>query len=116
MSERDVAVPLRHMRDAARRAIEIARPLVRASLAEDQVETLALTRLLEVIGEAATRVPEAFRLEHPEIPWREITGTRNRLIHGYDRVDLDILWNIVHDQLPVLLAQLDAALSSRRGP
>ena len=111
MSERDAAVPLRHMRDAARRAMEVAGPLAREKLAEDQVETLALTRLIEVIGEAARRVPEALRREHPGIPWREITGTRDRLIHGYDRVDLDILWTIVREQLPSLVVQLDAVLS-----
>jgi uncharacterized protein with HEPN domain len=110
MSERDSAIPLRHMRDAANRAIEIAGALARENLTEDKVETLALTRLLEIIGEAARRVPEAFRIGHPAIPWREITGTRDRLIHGYDRVDLDILWTIVREQLPLLVAQLNDVL------
>jgi uncharacterized protein with HEPN domain len=110
MSERDVAVPLRHMRDAARRAVEIARSSTRAELDATRVETLALTRLIEVIGEASRRVPEEFRRAHPEIPWRLIAGTRDRLIHGYDEVDLDILWNIVAEQLPDLVARLDAVL------
>jgi uncharacterized protein with HEPN domain len=110
MSARDVAVALRHMRDAAARAIEISRPLDRGSLAPDGLETLALTRLVEVIGEAARRVSEPVRQEHPAIPWRQIAGTRDRLIHGYDQVDLDILWTIVHEQLPLLVRQLDEAL------
>jgi len=108
MSARDALVPLRQMRDAARRALEIARSLSRADLRPDQVETLALTRLLEVLGEAARRVPSTVRDENPTIPWRQITGTRDRLIHGYDRVDLDILWTILQDQLPPLVEQLDA--------
>lgn len=112
MSARDVAIPLRHMRDAARRAIDIAKRLTRADLAPDHVETLALTRLVEIIGEASRRVPEAVRGEHPEIPWRQIAGTRNRLIHGYDEVDLDILWNIVTDQLPELVGQVEVVLKS----
>ncbi len=115
MSERDPAVPLRHMRDAAWRAIEIARPLARGDLEAHHVETLALTRLIEVLGEAARRVPEAVRVERSEIPWRQIVGTRDRLIHGYDQVDLDILWAIVRDQLPVLVRDLDAALKEIDG-
>lgn len=110
MSDRDASVSLRHMRDAARRALEIARPLRREELLVDRVETLALTRLLEVLGEAARRVPEGVRAEHPAIPWRQIVGTRDRLIHGYDQVDPEILWNIVQEQLPPLVAQLDGLL------
>lgn len=110
MSERKAAVPLRHMLDAARRAIEIAHPLARERLQPDQVETLALTRLVEILGEAARRVPETIRREHAHIPWRQIAGTRDRLIHGYDQVDLDILWTIVRDQLPLLVKQLDETL------
>jgi uncharacterized protein with HEPN domain len=112
MSERDVAVPLRHMRDAALRTLEIGQRLTRSDLRADHVETLALTRLIEIIGEASRRVPENVRADHPEIPWRQISGTRDRLIHGYDEVDLDILWNIVSEQLPRLVSQLEAALKT----
>lgn len=110
MSARDVTVSLRQMRDAASRAVEIARKLTRKELQPDHVETLALTRLLEILGEAARRVPESTRGENSRIPWREIVGTRDRLIHGYDQVDLDVLWTIVADQLPELIRQLDAVL------
>lgn len=116
MSERDASLPLRHMREAARRAIEIAEALTRQRLTADGVETLALTRLIEILGEAARRVPDEVRGAHPEIPWRLIVGTRDRLIHGYDQVDLDILWNIARHQLPPLVEQLDAVLSRCDAP
>jgi len=103
------------MRDAAQRAIEIAQPLARIQLEAHQTETLALTRLVEVIGEAARRVPEAVRVEHAGIPWRQIIGTRDRLIHGYDQVDLDILWIIVRERLPSLVQQVDLALRDLEG-
>lgn len=66
--------------------------------------------LLEIIGEAASRVPAEQRLQHPDIPWPEIVGLRNRLIHGYDSVDFEILWQIVSDDLPPLIAALEKSL------
>ena len=69
---------------------------------------LALTRLMEIVGEAANRVSEATRQRYPQIPWRPIIGTRNRLAHGYDVVDIDILWDIVRNDLPPLIGQLGA--------
>jgi uncharacterized protein with HEPN domain len=73
---------------------------------------LALTRLLEIIGEAANRVSEDMQQQHPEIPWRQIVGLRHRLIHGYDAVDLDILWDIVRYDLPPLIAALEEILGA----
>jgi uncharacterized protein with HEPN domain len=73
---------------------------------------LALARLLEIVGEAAGRVSDETRALHSEIPWPQIIGLRNRLIHGYDAVDYDILWQIITDDLPALLAILEKALSS----
>ncbi|HEY6896812.1 MAG TPA: DUF86 domain-containing protein [Rhodocyclaceae bacterium] len=68
----------------------------------------ATVRNLELIGEAATHVPEEIRQAHPEIPWRLIIATRNRLIHGYLGIDNDTLWSIIQDDTPALLAQLQA--------
>jgi len=66
----------------------------RADLDGDRQLNLALVRLVEIIGEAAKRVGPARREAHPQIPWTQIIGTRDRLIHGYDRVNFDILWRI----------------------
>jgi len=59
-----------------------------------------------MIGEAVTRLPEEFRSQHPELPWGEVVGLRNRLIHGYDSVDLDIVERIVSEDLPDLLKKV----------
>ncbi len=68
----------------------------------------ATLRNLELIGEAATHIPEPVRSAYPEIPWRMIVATRNRLIHGYPGIDNDTVWSIVQEEVPRLLAQLRA--------
>lgn len=68
----------------------------------------ATLRNLELIGEAATHIPEEFRASHPNIPWRMIIATRNRLIHGYLGIDDDTLWSILRDEVPGLLPMLKA--------
>jgi uncharacterized protein with HEPN domain len=68
---------------------------------------LALVRLIEIIGEAATRVSKETRAACPIIPWDDVIGMRNKLIHGYDSVDLDILWDTVTDDLPPLIEELE---------
>lgn len=73
---------------------------------------LALVRLLEIIGEAANRLSEECRSSHNAIPWSQIISLRNRLIHGYDSVDLDILWEILTTDLPQLTADLKIILGS----
>jgi uncharacterized protein with HEPN domain len=100
------------MRAAAREAMALAGGKVRADLDRDRLLNLALVRLLEIVGEAAARVTPALRGSHPEVPWPQIVGLRNRLIHGYDSVDFDILWAILTGDLPPLVAALDALLDT----
>jgi uncharacterized protein with HEPN domain len=70
----------------------------------------ATVRNLELIGEAATHIPVAVREAHPDVPWRLIVATRNRLIHGYLGIDNDTLWNIVVADIPSLIERLDHML------
>jgi uncharacterized protein with HEPN domain len=66
----------------------------------------ATVRNLELTGEAATHIPDAVRAANPQIPWRLIIATRNRLIHGYLGIDNDTLWSIIRDDIPALLPEL----------
>ena len=110
MSNED-AVRLRHMLDAAKRAIDFMQGRAKSDLESDEQLSLAVVRLLEILGEAAKNVSEDLRKDYHDIPWRQIAGTRDRLIHGYFDVDLDIVWQIISTDLPVLAAQLEKALS-----
>lgn len=108
MSGSEDAVRIRYMLDAARKAAELASGKTTAELERDEVLELALTRLIEIIGEAAKNISEGFRRAHPEIPWKAIGGTRDKLIHGYFDIDREVLWEILTRDLPPLIRQLES--------
>lgn len=116
MSRHDPYVRLGDMLDHAREALVFAQGKSRTDLDHDRLLTLALTRLLEVIGEAATGVPADVRSQHPQIPWSDIVGLRNRLIHGYHSVNLDLLWRVVTEDLPPLVAALEKVVPPEEEP
>lgn len=70
----------------------------------------AFIRSLEIIGEASKKIPESFRAEHPEVEWRQMSGMRDRLIHGYLSVDYEIVWDVLMTRIPVLRTQVAAIL------
>ncbi|OIO98869.1 MAG: hypothetical protein AUK03_00530 [Anaerolineae bacterium CG2_30_64_16] len=113
---RDDLVRLRHMLDAAQKARRFIQGRERTDLEMDEMLSLAIVRLLEIVGEAAAHVSEPVQASLPGIPWRQITGARNRLIHGYFDVDLDIVWAILQDDLPPLIVQLEQILPQRTRP
>ena len=104
-------VRMRHMLDAAKEAVSFMTDRTRSDLDTDSMLALATVRLLEIMGEAANAVTEETRQKNPQIPWRQITGTRNRLIHGYYHVDMEIVWQIVKQDLPPLIANLEKILN-----
>ena len=76
------------------------------SFASDTRTVDAVVRNLEIIGEAATRIPEEFKAGHPEVPWRRVVGLRNRIVHEYFGVDIGIVWSVVSQDLPHLKSQI----------
>ncbi len=103
------------MLDHAKEAVAMIEGKRRADLDRDRQLNLALVRLMEIIGEAASRIPEDARCRYPQVPWTQIVSLRNRLIHGYDAVDFDILWEILKSDLPPLIAALEKAVPPTRG-
>jgi uncharacterized protein with HEPN domain len=112
MSKHDPETALRQILAHSREAVAIIQGKTRADLDQDRLLNLALTRLVEIIGEAANRIPEEVQEQYPELPWLQMIGARNRLIHGYDSVDFDVLWAIVSHDLPVLVSQLESILKT----
>ena len=106
MTPLDDRVRLAHMREAAEKAVSLGRDTSRRGLEEDEVLRLALTKLVEIVGEAAKHVSDATRLATPSVPWNAAARMRDRLIHHYFDIDLDILWATVTEDLPDLIASL----------
>ena len=106
MTRHDPLLSVRHMLDHAREAALMAQGRAREDLDRDRQFSLAMVRLMEIVGEAATRVPDPYRARFPSIPWRDVSDLRNRLIHGYDSVDHGVLWDIITLDLPPLIDQL----------
>jgi uncharacterized protein with HEPN domain len=115
MSRHDPQVALKQIYSHANEAVEICRAKSRSDLDSDRLLNLALTRLIEIMGEAANRVPDSIQEQYPELPWMQMITARNRLIHGYDSVDFDILWAIVKNDLPPVIQNLKRILDGYDG-
>jgi uncharacterized protein with HEPN domain len=101
---------MRHVLDHAREAVAVIQGRTRSALDTDRLFQLAVTRVVEIVGEAANRVTTQGRVRYAEIPWHEVINTRHRIIHGYDSADCDIVWRILTEELPILIAALERAL------
>lgn len=102
----DDSVRLRHMLEYARKALRFSTGKARIDLEQDEQLLLALVQIVQVIGEAASKTTQDLQERTPQIPWADIIGTRNRLVHAYFDVDLDVLWVIIRTDLPFLVEQL----------
>jgi len=103
-------IRLQHMLDAAREAVASARARTRANLERERIWALGLVKCIEIIGEAAARVSVDTRNQYPQIPWAQIVGMRNRLVHVYFDLDLDQVWSAVTEDLPPLVSELESIL------
>ena len=106
----DDRIRLQHMRDAAEAARRFCGGRTRPDLDSDDMLRFALTRAVQIIGEAASKVSHEARAETSRVPWAAVVGMRNRLVHAYFDVDADILWTTVTESLPALLSELQSTL------
>jgi uncharacterized protein with HEPN domain len=105
-------VRLQHMVDAANEALSFVANKSKTELEADRALALALVKSIEIVGEAASRVSREVRSRSPEIPWADLIAMRNRLIHSYFDVNLDIVWQTVSVELPPLVTQIQELLAA----
>lgn len=109
-------VRLRHMLDAARSVLKFCEGCTRQSLQQDEMRARAVLHALLEIGEAASKVSDPVRALAPGLPWGQIVGTRNILVHVYWGVNFEKVWRTVQDDIPALVAGVEGALASLCGP
>jgi len=99
------------MLDHSKEAANLIAGKDKTELQHNRVLELALIRLVEIVGEASAKVSSETQAKYPSIPWPQVIGMRNRLIHGYDSVDLDVLWDTIEADLPPLIAEIEKIMS-----
>lgn len=107
---KDDLVYVGHMLERAEKASALVKNKDRAAYDRDEVLRLALTHLVQTVGEAARHVSSEFCDDHPQIPWRAVVGMRHKVVHDYMNVDEDILWDTVTNELPPLIDELKKML------
>jgi uncharacterized protein with HEPN domain len=110
---RDEAVLLDIVR-AAKLALEFRQDMDKSSFFDDLKTQSAILHQLMVMGEGVKRLSPDFRVQHPEVPWALIAGMRDKLIHGYDMVDLELVWRTVDNDVPALLSLIEPLLPKQK--
>jgi len=108
MSRREPELTLRQIVEFADEVAALVTTRAREDLVTNREFRRALERCVELIAEAATRLPEGWRVKHPEIPWRQIIAMRNVMIHGYDEVVDEVLWDVATKDIPHLRKTISA--------
>jgi uncharacterized protein with HEPN domain len=104
---RDDLIRLHHMLEEAKEASASVLGRTRSDLDHNHVWVMGLVKCVEIIGEAAAHIGETTRQRYPQIPWTQLVGMRNRLVHAYFNIDLEQVWKAITEDLPPLIAQLE---------
>ena len=114
MSVIDDRTRLQHILEAAHKIVAFTEGESRESLEADEKLQLSLVRLIEIIGEAASKISSELKQRHTLVPWPAIVGMRNRLVHAYFQIDLDVVWDTATLAVPELIRQIETVLTSEK--
>ncbi|OGH69779.1 MAG: hypothetical protein A3C90_02005 [Candidatus Magasanikbacteria bacterium RIFCSPHIGHO2_02_FULL_51_14] len=112
--KKDVFVFFEHILDSIEKVEQYLAGKKKDEFVSSDILQDALVRRLEIIGEATRNIPESARIRYPNVPWQDISDMRNKLIHEYFIVDLDVVWNVIETDLPVLKRQILEILRAER--
>jgi uncharacterized protein with HEPN domain len=101
-----------HMLEMGETVANFVKGRTREDLDADQVFMMGLRMVIALIGEAASQIPRATQANYGQIPWPQIIGMRNRLIHGYDEVNLDLVWHTATQHIPIMVTLLREVLDA----
>lgn len=113
--DREYADYLQDVLEAAQKAIAFCEGMQLEEFRKDEKTTFAVLRALEILGEATKNIPRSVREAHPRLPWREMAGMRDKLIHRYFGVDLEIVWTTVRERLPEVIKEVRVLLDASTG-
>jgi len=105
---------LEHILESIADLEEFTRDVDKQALLNNKEKQSAVVRQIEIIGEAAKNLPSGFRKKYPSVPWKEIIGTRDKLIHHYFGVDFGILWKIIENEIPKLKQEIEEIINRER--
>lgn len=108
--KREYIDSLRDMLDNAQRAIHFVKGMKYEEFAKDDKTVYAVIRAVEIVGEAAGNIPDNIRKKFPDIPWRDIRGMRSKLVHHYFGINMEVVWQTIHDDLPFLVSMLKTVI------
>lgn len=108
---KDSLIFIKHVLESIRLIESFSKPLTKEKLAKNELRQSAILRELEVVGEAVKNLPEEFTNKYPNVEWKKIAGLRDKLIHHYFGVDLNIVWEVIEKDLPSLKKKLEEILS-----
>lgn len=110
MSERNILLYLTDIHDSINKINDFVKEMTYQAFSRDARTIDAVVRNIEIIGEAARHIPDQLRLKYPKVPWKQIVGSRDKVMHEYFGVDLEIIWKTIQEDLPIFKGHIDTMI------